>query len=175
MDKIELTEEELQAKIDEAVNKAKADTETELKKKHDSEMAQLRISAKEEKEKAIKKAQDEANLSAEEKAKKELEEKQKQAEEQHKAELEELEKLRLEKKINDRAKKLTDKGLPDFLKNDVRLLNAEDDKVDEVIETIEKEYKSVLPKGAVVNTNVRGGGQPNDDKFAQFRNEGVRK
>ena len=175
MDKIELTEEELQSKIDEAVKKATAEQETELKKKHDSEMAQLRISAKEEKEKAVKKAQDEANLSAEEKAKKELEEKQKQADEQHKAELEELEKLRLEKKINDRAKKLTDKGLPEFLKNDVRLLNAEEEKVDEVIETIEKEYKSVLPKGAVVNTNVRGGGQAPDDKFAQFRNEGVRK
>lgn len=176
MPDITLTEEELQKKIDEAVNKAKADQETELKKKHDSEMAQLRIKAKEDQDKAVKKAQEDANLSAEEKAKKELEERQKQQEEERKAEKEELERLRLEKKINDRAKKLTDSGLPDFLKNDVRLLNADDDKVDEVIETIKAEYQKVLPKGAVISTNVRGGGTPaTPDKFAEFRKEGVTK
>ena len=67
--------------------------------------------------------------------------------------------LRLEKKINDRAKKLQENGLPDFFKNDSRLLNAEEDKVDEVIATIKKEWESNLPKGAQVNTNVRGGNQ----------------
>lgn len=172
---ITLTEEELQKKIDDAVNKAKADQEAELKKKHDSEMAQLRIKEKEEREKAIKKAQEDANLSAEEKAKKELEEKQKQADEERKAEKEELEKLRLEKKINDRAKKLTDQGLPEFLKNDVRLLNADEEKVDEVVATIKKEYESVLPEGATITTNVRGGKTPPPDKFAGFRKEGVTK
>ena len=66
--------------------------------------------------------------------------------------------------------------MPEFLKNDVRLLNADEDKVDEVITTIEKEYKSVLPKGAVINTNVRGGGTPPpNDEFASFRKEGVAK
>lgn len=47
--------------------------------------------------------------------------------------------------------------MPDFFKNDSRLLNAEDDKVDEVIKTIKEEYTKVLPKGAVVSTNVVGG------------------
>jgi DNA mismatch repair ATPase MutL len=100
----------------------------------------------------------------------------KEIEEQRKADQEELAQLRLEKKVNDRSKKLVEKGLPEFFKNDSRLLAAEDDKVDEVIDTIEKEYKSVLPKGATVSTNV-GGGTPNqqEDKFAQYRKEGVQK
>ena len=161
MPDITLTEEELQKKIDEAVNKAKADQEAELKKKHDSEMAQARIQAKEDKEKAVKKAQEDASLSAEEKAKKEVEE-------QRKAEREELEQLRLEKKINDRANKLKDKGLPDFFKNDSRLLNAEDDKVDDVITTIEKEYKGSLPKGATIDTNVRGANSGKSQEQAEL-------
>ena len=143
------TEEELKAKIEEEVKKAVAEKETELKKKHDSEMATLRIQAKEEKEKAIKKAQEDANLSAEEKAAQKIEE-------ERKAERAELEQLRLEKKINDRANKLKEKGLPDFFKNDSRLLNADESGVDEVISTIEKEYKGSLPKGAVIDTNVKG-------------------
>ena len=145
------TEEELKAKIEEEVKKAVAEKETELKKKHDSEMATLRIQAKEEKEKAVKKAQEDANLSAEEKAAQKIEE-------ERKAEREELEQLRLEKKINDRANKLKEKGLPDFFKNDSRLLNADESGVDEVISTIEKEYKGSLPQGAVVDTNVKGQG-----------------
>ena len=164
-----LTDEELKAKIEEEVSKRLADKEAELKKKHDSEMAQLRIQAKEEKEKAIKKAQEEANLSAEEKAAKKIEE-------ERKAEREELEQLRLEKKVNDRANKLKEKGLPDFFKNDSRLLSAEDGEVDNVIKTIEEEYKKVLPKGATTDTNVRGGGNTQtNDPFAGFRKEGLKK
>lgn len=157
MEKIELTPEELQAKIDEAVVKSNAEKEAELKKKHDSEMAQLRIKEKEEREKAIKKAQDDANLTAEEKAKKTVEE-------ERKAEKEELERLRTEKKINDRANKLKEKGLPDFLKNDSRLLNSPDENVDSVISTIEKEYKGALPQGATISTNVQ---IPNNGKSAE--------
>ena len=144
---ITLTEEELQAKIDEAVKKSVAETTEKLEKSHNEAMAQQRIKAKEEKESAIKKAVEEANLSAEEKAKKEMEE-------QRKAEQEELAQLRLEKKVNDRAKKLAEAELPDFFKNDSRLLNADDEQVDEVIKTIKEEYKKVLPNGAVVSTNV---------------------
>ena len=142
-----LTEEELQTKIDEAVKKAVADKTTELEKKHNEAMAQQRIKADDEKKKAVDKAVAEANLSAEQKAQKELEE-------QRKLDQEELAQLRLEKKVNDRASKLKEKGLPDFFKNDSRLLNAEDEQVDEVIKVISEEYKSVLPKGATVSTNV---------------------
>ena len=146
-----LTEEELQAKIDEAVKKAVGETTETLTKKHNEEMAQQRIKAKKDTEDAVKKATEEAKLSAEEIAAKKLEE-------ERKADMEELAQLRLEKKVNDRAKKLAEQGLPDFLKNDSRLLNAEDDKVDEVIKTIKEEYESNLPKGAKIDTNVRGGG-----------------
>ena len=52
-EKLEMTEEELQAKIQEEVNKAKAEQEAELKKKHGSEMAQLRIKAKQDTENAV--------------------------------------------------------------------------------------------------------------------------
>lgn len=144
---ITLTEEELQNKITEAVNKAVAETTTKLEKSHNEAMAQQRIKAKDDLDKAVKKAVDEANLTAEQKAQKELEE-------QRKADQEELATLRLEKKINDRARKLADNNLPDFFKNDSRLLNAEDDKVDEVIKTIKEEYTKVLPSGATVSTNV---------------------
>jgi hypothetical protein len=119
-----LTEEELKKKIDEAVKKATDELSTKLAKEHNEQMAQQRIKAKDDQDKAVAKAVAEANLSAEEKAKKEIEE-------QRKLEQEELAQLRLEKKINDRAKKLAENELPDFFKNDTRLLNAEEDKVDE--------------------------------------------
>ena len=168
-DLLNLTEEELQAKIAEAVKKATEEQKVALEKTHNEEMAQLRIKAKDEKEKAVNKAVADANLSDEEKAKKELEE-------QRKADQAELAQLRLEKKVNDRANKLKEKGLPDFLKNDQRLLNAEDGDVDKVIENIEQEFKSVLPQGATVSTNVGGGqGQPSSDPFASFRKEGLKK
>ena len=156
MDEITMTQEELDKKIEEAVNKAKAEQEAELKKTHDSEKAQMRIKAKEELDKAVKKATEEANLSAEEKAKKDLEEKERQKEEEHKAEHEELEKLRLEKKINDRANKLEEAGLPKIFKNDTRLISANDDEVDDVIKTLKAEFEEIAPKVAVTDTNVRG-------------------
>ena len=168
MPEITLTEEQLQEKIAEEVKKATDELTATLTKKHNDEMGALRIKSKEEQKKAVEDAVANANLTAEEKAKKELEE-------QRKADQQELEQLRFEKKVNDRSKKLVEKGLPDFFKNDTRLLNAEEDKVDEVIAVIEKEYKSVLPQGASVSTNVSGGGTPTTDKFAQFRGEGVRK
>lgn len=168
-DPITMTEEELQKKIDEAVKKATDEVSAKLVKEHNEQMAQQRIKAKEEQDKAVKKAVDEANLSAEEKAKKEIEE-------QRKAEQEELARLRLEKKVNDRAKKLTEQGLPEFFKNDARLLNAEEEKVDEVIKTIKDEFTKVLPKGATVSTNVNGGATPpQGDKFAALRKEGIAK
>jgi len=159
-----LTEEELQKKIDEAVKKATEETSAKLEKAHNESMAQQRIKAKEEQEKAVAKAVAEANLSAEEKAKKEIEE-------QRKAEQEELAQLRLEKKVNDRAKKLAEAELPDFFKNDSRLLNAEDEQVDEVIKTIKEEYSKVLPKGATISTNVVTGTQTGQTQKSKEQQE----
>ena len=169
-EKIELTEEELQKQIQEAVNKAVAEKTTELTKSHNEAMAQQRIKADDEKKKAVEKAVADANLTAEQKAQKELEE-------QRKADLAELTQLRLEKKVNDRAAKLKEKGLPDFFKNDSRLLNAEDEQVDDVIKTISEEYNAVLPKGATVSTNVnvstqKGGKSEAEKELERLRNLG---
>jgi len=169
-DQITLTDEELKAKIDEAVKKATDEVSAKLVKEHNEQMAQQRIKAKEEQEKAVKKAVDEANLSAEEKAKKEVEE-------QRKLEQEELAQLRLEKKINDRAKKLAESELPDFFKNDSRLINAKDEDVDEVIKTIKEEYTKVLPKGATTSTNINattpsGGKSKEEQELERLRNLG---
>ena len=170
---VDFTEEQkaqIEKEKQEAIDKALADKEAELKKRHNEEMANLRTKSKEEKDKAVKDAIENAKLTEEERVKKELEEK-------HKAEQEELAQLRLEKKLNERGKKLVDAGVPEMLKNDSRLINAEDDKVDEVIKTIKDEWVKVAQKGGVVDTNVRGGGS-NDNKnddFAQFRGAGIRK
>lgn len=178
MDEIKMTQEELDKKIEEAVNKAKAEQEAELKRKHDGEMAQLRMSEKEKLDKAVKKAQDEANLTAEERAKKALEEKQKQDEEERKAKDQELEELRSKVKMRERADKLKEAGVPDIFKNDTRLLNAKDEEVDEVIKTIQKEFSQIAPKSAIIDTNVHGGnGQQKtaeELQLEQARNAGLR-
>ena len=108
---MEFTEEQ-KAQIEQekrdAIAKALADQKDELSKKHNEEMANLRMRAKTEKDEAIKRAEENAKLTAEEKAKKEIEE-------QQKREHEELEQLRLEKKINERTEMLTKVGVLQFL------------------------------------------------------------
>lgn len=168
---MELTEEqraELEKEKQNAVAKAIAEKELELKKKHDSEMADQRIKAKAEKEDAIKKAEENAKLSADEKAKKEFEE-------QRKKEQEELEQLRFEKKLNERKEKLVKAGVPEVFKNDSRLVNAKDEDVESVIKTIASDWKGLLPSGATITTNVVGGNTPPSDEFSQFRNLGIKK
>ena len=169
---MEFTEEQ-KAQIEQekrdAIAKALADQKDELSKKHNEEMANLRMRAKTEKDEAIRKAEENAKLTAEEKAKKEIEE-------QQKREHEELEQLRLEKKINERTEMLTKAGVPSMFKNDTRLINATDEEVEGVIKTIADEWGKVSPKGATTNTNVGGGNPQNkNDPFAEFRKEGLAK
>lgn len=171
---VDFTEEQL-AEIEkakqEAVAKALAEKEVELKKQHDSEMAQMRIKAKSDQEIAVKKAKDEATLSAEELARKELEEKtQEQANE--------IAELRAYKKQGELTKKLVDNNLPTFFVNDSRLLNSTNENVDDVIKTIKEEYKKSLPNnGATITTNVIGSGSDNkeDNELNRFRNLGLSK
>ena len=170
MDFTEEQKAQIEKEKQEAIDKALADKEAELKKKHNEEMANLRTKSKEEKDKAVKDAIENAKLTEEERVKKELEEK-------NKADQEELAKLRLEKKLNERTKKLVDAGVPELLANDTRLINAEDDKVDDVIKSIKDDWEKIVQKGGVVDTNVRGGGSNDNknDKFAQFRSAGLKK
>lgn len=139
MTELPKTEAELQALLDAKANEV---TET-LTAKHNGEMANLRKKQDDE----LKKAKEQANLSAEELA-------QQKIKEQQDADREELESLRAYKKSNELASRLAKEGLPDFFKNDARLLSAEDGNLDKVIKDVKKEYEATLPKGATHSTVV---------------------
>ena len=116
---ITLTEAELQARIDESVKSA---TDS-LVAKHNGEMASMRKKYDSE----IEKAKSQANMTAEELA----QEKAKETEN----ELNELRSYKRGREISDRLAK---EGLPDYFKNDNRLINAED--MDKAIKEIKKDY-----------------------------------
>ena len=136
---ITLTEAELQAKIDEATQK--------LVSQHNGEMANLRTKHAAE----IEKVKKEANMSAEELARQ-------KAEEQAQANEQELKDLRAYKKTHILKEKLAKNGLPEYLVNDVRLLNAEEGELDKAIKTVKTEYEATLPHGNKTSTVVQVGG-----------------
>ena len=155
------TEAELQALLD-----AKATEVTDsLTAKHNSDMANLRKKHEEE----IKKTKEQANLTAEQLA-------EQRAKEQQEHDAQELNELRQFKKNTVLSEKLKKEGLPDFFKNDTRLLNAEDGNLDKVIKDIKKEYEQYQPKGAthstVVPTQNQTVAQQQDEKGAAFEKMG---
>lgn len=141
---ITLTEAELQARIDESVKSA---TDS-LVAKHNGEMASMRKKYDSE----IEKAKSQANMTAEELA----QEKAKETEN----ELNELRSYKRGREISDRLAK---EGLPDYFKNDNRLINAED--MDKAIKEIKKDYEGTLKNGnnhssvVKVNTTENKGGR----------------
>lgn len=157
MTELPKTEQELNDLIDQKVNEA---TER-LVAKHNGEMANMR----QKHDADLKKAKEQANLSAEELANQ-------KAKEQQEANEKELNELRSYKKTTELSQKLAKEGLPDFLKNDSRLLNAEDGNVDKVIKTIKGEFEQSLPKGArhstVVQTQTNGSTPSGDAKQEAF-------
>lgn len=151
------TEQELQDLIDAKVNEAV----DKLNAKHNGEMATMRQKHDAE----LKKAKEQANLSAEEIA-------QQKIKEQQEADQKELAELRAYKKSGEISKRLAKEGLPDFFKNDTRLLNAEDGDLDKVVKDIKKEYDSYLPKGATHSTVVPNAqNQPPVDKKQEAYNK----
>lgn len=137
----------------------------ELTAKHNSDMASQRIKY----ENDIKKAKEQAGKTAEEIAQEKIKEQQ-----EHDAQ--ELAELRTFKKNTVLSEKLKKEGLPDFFKNDTRLLNAEEGNVDKVIKDIKKEYEQYQPKGAthstVVQTNTGGGNTQQSEKELAFEKMG---
>ena len=117
----------------------------------------------------IKKAKEQAGKTAEEIAQEKIKEQQ-----EHDAQ--ELTELRQFKKNTVLSEKLKKEGLPDFFKNDTRLLNAEDGNLDKVIKDIKKEYEQYQPKGAthstVVQTQNQTVNKTQDDKSAAFEKMG---
>ncbi|MBR3890144.1 hypothetical protein IKJ53_06475 [bacterium] len=117
----------------------------------------------------LKKAKEQAGKTAEEIA-------QERIKEQQEHDAQELAELRQFKKNTVLSEKLKKEGLPDFFKNDTRLLNAEDGNVDKVIKDIKKEFEAIQPKGAthstVVQTQSQNVNKQQDDKSAAFEKMG---
>ena len=134
------TEAELQALLD-----AKANEVTDsLKAQHNNEMANLRKKHEGE----LAKAKEQANMTAEQIAEQKYKE-------QQEADQKELVELRAYKKQGELTQRLAKENLPEFFKNDTRLLNADVGDYDKVIKEIKKEYEAVLPKGATHSTVVQ--------------------
>lgn len=140
-DTITLTQAELDAKVEEAVKTATDD----LVKKHNKEMYDSRQEIKKLKDatkdqETLKKEQDEEILK-------------------------ELNDLRAYKKTNVIGERLAKEGLPTYLKNDSRLINAEEGELDKVIKVVKKDYEDSIPKGTQHSTVIKTGGTPpSDDK-----------
>lgn len=142
------TEAELQALIDERVSAR----ETEIKADYDNKFAEQRKKHQTE----IEKIKADAGKSAEQLAEERIKE-------QQDKDANELEELRKFKKTTLIGEKLAKEGLPNFLKNDSRLLNAEDGDLDKVVKDIKKEFEAVQPKGNTHSSVIPQGGasQPN--------------
>ena len=139
MTELPKTEQELNDLIAAKVQE-KAD---ELTAKHNGEMATQRKKYDDD----LKKAKEQAGKTAEEIA-------QEKIKEQQERDAQELTELRQFKKNTVLGEKLKKEGLPDYFKNDTRLLNAEDGDLDKVIKDIKKDYEQYQPKGANHSTVV---------------------
>ena len=137
----------------------------ELTSQHNGQMATMRKKY----ESDLAKAKEQANMTAEQIAAEKVKE-------QQEAKDNELNELRQFKKNTILTEKLKKEGLPDFFKNDTRLLNAEDGNVDKVIKDIKKEFEAFQPKGAthstVVPTQNQTVNKQQDDKGVAFEKMG---
>lgn len=122
-DTITLTQEELNAKINEAVETATRD----INSKHNDAMAKLR--------------KENTELRNASKSQEQLKVEQDQAIQD---ELNELRAFKKSKVIEDR---LVKEGLPTFFKNDSRLLNASDEDFDKIVKEVKKDFENNIPKG----------------------------
>ena len=159
MTELPKTEQELNDLIAQKVQE-KAD---ELTAQHNGQMATMRKKY----DSDIAKAKEQANMTAEQIA-------QEKIKEQQDADQKELSELRAYKKASEISQRLAKENLPDFFKNDARLLNAEDGSLDKVIKDIKKEYEASLPKGATHSTVVQTaqGQKPTNDKAQVYEQVG---
>ena len=140
------TEAELQAYVDAQVQAR----ETELKAEYDGKFAAQRKKHDDD----IAKVKAEVGKSAEELA-------QERIKEQQEADAKELNELRAFKKSSIISERLAKENLPNYFKNDSRLINAEDGDMDKVIKDIKKEYEASLPKGNTYSSVIQqGNGKP---------------
>ena len=134
------TEAELDALITSKVEEA---TST-LVSKHNGEMATLRKKHEAE----LQKVKDQANMSAEEIA-------QRKFQEQNEADQKELQELRGFKKTTLISQRLAKDGLPDYLKNDVRLINSSEEDFEKNYKNVKADFEATQPKGNAHSSVVR--------------------
>ncbi len=153
------TEQELNDYVEAKVQEKAA----EMEAKHNGQMANLRKKYDDD----LKKAKEQAGLTAEQLA-------QEKVKEQYEADQKELSELRSYKKANEISQKLAKEGLPNYFKNDTRLLNAEEGDIDKVIKEVKKEYEATLPKGATHSTVVQTaqGAKSTNDKTQLYEDVG---
>ena len=142
------TEAELQALIDEKVNTALEGAKKDYEGKLNAGMASARKDYDSKLAKAKADYEADLDVRAEEKAV-----------EKNNAFMNELNELRAFKKSYTLSQRLSKEGLPDFFKNDSRLLNASDDDFEKALKDVKKEYEATLPKGNTVSTVVNTGGK----------------
>lgn len=161
MTELPKTEQELNDLIDQRVQEA---TE-KLTAKHNGEMANQRKKF----DSDLEKARQQANLSAEELA-------QQKIKEQQEADQKELNELRAYKKSTTIAERLAKENLPSYLKNDSRLINADDSTFEKVLKEVKKDYEASLPKGAthstVVQQSANGVNTPTTEKDQAYEKMG---
>ena len=134
------TEAELDALITSKIEEVKS----ELTSKHNGEMANLRKKYETEFTKKL----EQANLSAEELAQQKLKE-------QVAANEQELQELRTFKKGVVIGQRLAKDGLPDYLKNDIRLVNASEEDFEKQYKLVKADYEATQPKGNTHSSVVR--------------------
>lgn len=151
------TEQELNDLIDAKVQEKTA----ELEAKHNGQMATLRKKYEDD----VRKEKEKAGLTAEQIA-------QEKIREQQEADQRELNELRAYKRTSEISQRLAKEGLPSYLKNDKRLLDAEDGELDKVIKDVKKDYEAELPKGATHSTIVQTAqGQKQTNDKAELYND----
>lgn len=159
MTELPKTEQELNELVDAKVQQAVAEETA----KHNGQMANMRKKYEDD----LKKAKEQAGFTAEQIAEEKVKE-------QNEARDRELNELRAFKKSSVISQRLVKEGLPDFLKNDSRLLNADDSTIDKVIKEVKKDYDSALPKGATHSTVVQtaSGQKPANEKTQVYEEVG---
>lgn len=140
MSELPKTEQELNDLINAKVQE-KIDEETA---KHNGQMANLRKKYEED----LRKAKEQAGKTAEELA-------QERIKEQQEADQKELNELRAYKKSAIITERLAKENLPAYLKNDSRLINADESTFEKALKEVKKDYELSLPRGATHSTIVQ--------------------
>ena len=133
-----------EAELDAIITSKVKEATDELVSKHNGEMATLRKKH----EADIQKVKDQANLSAEEIA-------QRKIQEQYDADQKELQELRGFKKTTLISQRLAKDGLPEYLKNDVRLINSSDEDFEKNYKSVKADFEATQPKGNTHSSVVK--------------------